>query len=119
MGYRLLHDDDGSSWRSCFLAAGIEGYEQAKHLHLNDYSLVLTAALRGQGVALSAPVYVKSELKSRRLIRLGRTRVAFGDYWLLEAGGRTTASARAAFVEWLDKQITQLSRGISAAPAAL
>jgi LysR family glycine cleavage system transcriptional activator len=116
VGYRLLHDDDGSSWRSWFTAAGIKGYEQARHLHFNDYSLVLTAALRGQGVALSAPIYVKSELKTRRLIRLGRTRVRFGDYWLLEASSSATAIARAAFVGWLDKQIKQPSRGTSVAP---
>jgi LysR family glycine cleavage system transcriptional activator len=58
LNYRLLHDDDGTTWRHWFAAAGLEGYDEAKHLHFNDYSLVLTAALRGQGVALTAPFYV-------------------------------------------------------------
>jgi LysR family transcriptional regulator, glycine cleavage system transcriptional activator len=48
LGFRLLHDDDGSAWRRWFAAAGLEGFDSAKHLHFNDSSLVLTAALRGQ-----------------------------------------------------------------------
>lgn len=109
LGYRLLHDDDGTAWRSWFAAADLEGYEQAKHLHFNDSSLVLTAALRGQGVALSPPLYIGSELKTGRLVRLGRTLVTFGDYWLLEAADRASAKVRAAFVGWLDGETHHLS----------
>jgi len=104
VGHRLLHDDDGAGWRNWFSAAGFGGYEKAKHLHFNDSSLVLTAALRGQGVALSAPIYSGSDLKAGRLVRLGQTTVPFGDYWLLEAVDRGSAKARAAFVEWLLSQ---------------
>jgi DNA-binding transcriptional LysR family regulator len=110
VGYRLLHDDDGTAWRSWFAAAGVAGYEQAKHLRFNDSSLALTAALRGQGVALSTPIYIEPELKAGRLTRLGRTPVTFGDYWLLEATDRATAKARAAFIGWLDVETKQLSR---------
>lgn len=113
LGYRLLHDDDGTAWRSWFRVAGLAGYEQARHLHLNDSSLVLTAALRGQGVALSAPLYTGSDLKTGRLVRLGRTKITFGGYWLLEAIDRGSAKARAAFVEWLDKETEGLSRPIA------
>jgi len=109
-GHRLLHDDDGTAWRSWFAAAGLAGYDQAKHLRLNDSSLVLTAALRGQGVALSTPIYVGPELQSGRLVRLGRTPVTFGDYWLLETTDRATAKARAAFVGWLDAEIQPMLR---------
>jgi len=107
--YRLLHDDDGTSWRNWFSAADLAGYEQARHLHFNDYSLVLTAVLRGQGVALSAPIYNSAELQDGRLVRLGRTSVTSGDYWLLEAADRPSAKARAAFMAWLDTQSRQLS----------
>jgi LysR family glycine cleavage system transcriptional activator len=104
LGYRLLHDDDGTLWRQWFAAAGLSGYEQAKHIHFNDYSLVLTAVLRGQGVALSAPVYLRPQLKAQRLVRLGRTPITFGDYWLLESADRASAKARALFVNWLSAQ---------------
>ena len=107
LNYRLLHDDDGSTWRNWFAVAGLGGFEQAKHLHFNDYSLVLTAALRGQGVALSAPMYVQSELKKGRLSRIGQSLVTFGDYWLLEASDRISAKARATFAAWIEAQIRQ------------
>ena len=107
LGYRLLHDDDGSAWRNWFAAAGLAEFGQAKHLHFNDYSLVLTAALRDQGVALSAPMYIQSELKKGQLVRLGRTSVTLGDYWLLEASDRVNPQSRAAFVAWLDAQIAR------------
>jgi LysR family glycine cleavage system transcriptional activator len=105
LNYRLLHDDDGRAWRNWFAIAGIGGFEQAKHLHFNDYSLVLTAALRGQGVALSAPIYIQAELSHARLLRIGRTSVRFGDYWLLEASDRVNARARGAFAAWIDSRI--------------
>jgi LysR family glycine cleavage system transcriptional activator len=108
LAYRLLHDDDGSAWRRWFAAAGLEGFDTAKHLHFNDDSLVLTAALRGQGVALSAPFYVRSQLRSGRLTRIGRTQATFGDYWLLEAADRVTAKARAAFIAWLNLEAKNL-----------
>jgi LysR family glycine cleavage system transcriptional activator len=109
LGYRLLHDDDGTAWQSWFAAAGILGYDEAKHLHFNDSSLVLTAAVQGQGVALSAPIYVGADLKHGRLMRIGRTHVIFGDYWLLQATGRGPARrAREAFVDWLENEIQHL-----------
>jgi LysR family transcriptional regulator, glycine cleavage system transcriptional activator len=113
LAYRLLHDDDGSEWRRWFAAAGLEGLDAAKHLHFNDSSLVLTAALRGQGVALTAPFYVLSQLRSGRLMRVGCTQVTFGDYWLLEATDRTTAKARAAFIEWFNLEAKSLLRSQS------
>ncbi len=100
LGFRLLHDDDGTIWRRWFAASGLAGYDKAKHLYFNDYSLTLTATLRGQGVALSAPIYVRSQLRSGRLKRIGRTPVTFGDYWLLQSSDRGSAKARAAFVDW-------------------
>jgi LysR family glycine cleavage system transcriptional activator len=110
LAFRLLHDDDGSTWRRWFAAAGLEGFDAAKHLHFNDSSLVLTATLRGQGVALSAPIYLDSQLRSGRLVRIGRTQVTFGDYWLLEATDRVTAKARAAFIEWFNLEAKSLFR---------
>lgn len=113
LAFRLLHDDDGSAWRHWFAAAGLEGFESAKHLHFNDYSLVLTATLRGQGVALSAPFYVRSQLRMGRLMRIGRTPANFGDYWLIEAKDRATAKTRAVFIEWFNQEAKSLLRSQS------
>jgi len=116
LAFRLLHDDDGTEWRRWFAAAGLDGFDTAKHLHFNDSSLALTAMLRGQGVALSAPSYVGSQLRSGRLARIGRTAVTLGDYWLLEARDRGTAKARAAFIEWFNLEAKSLFRSRVEAP---
>jgi LysR family glycine cleavage system transcriptional activator len=109
LGFRLLHDDDGTIWRRWFAASGLTGFDRAKHLYFNDYSLTLTATLRGQGVALSAPIYVRSQLRSGRLKRIGRTPVVFGDYWLLQGGDRASAIARRAFVDWFLGEMQRIS----------
>jgi LysR family glycine cleavage system transcriptional activator len=116
LAFRLLHDDDGSEWRRWFDAAGLEGFNAAKHLHFNDSSLALTATLRGQGVALTAPSYIGSQLRSGRLTRIGRTAINFGDYWLLEARDRRTAKARAAFIEWFNLEARSLIRSQAETP---
>jgi len=82
LGRRLLHDDDGRAWRGWFAAAGLGGFEHAPHTP-----------------------FIVAELRSGRLPQLGRTRVAFGSYWLLESRERSTAALRAAFCGWLEAEI--------------
>ena len=105
LGHRLLHDDNGNAWRSWFSAAGLDGFQKAKHLYFSDSSVSIAAALRGQGIALGAPGMIDSELKSGRLMQLGRTRVPYGQYILLESNERSTASIRGAFASWLEAEI--------------
>ena len=112
LAFRLLHDDDGAEWRRWFAAAGLEGFETAKHLRFSSSSLALTAALKGQGAVISAPVYLQPQLRSRRLVRIGRTAVNFGDYWLLEATDRATAVARAAFLRWFNVEAQSLGASV-------
>jgi len=109
LSHRLLHDDDGTTWRNWFATAGLDGYDGAKHLHFNDYSLVFTAALRGQGVALTSYFYVGSKLESGRLLRIGNTVAPIGEYWLLEGRSPAAAKPRAAFVGWLDRETKGLA----------
>jgi LysR family glycine cleavage system transcriptional activator len=105
LGFRLLHDDDGTEWRRWFAAAGLEGFEGAKHLYFSDYSLAIAAAQQGQGVALGTPAFIAGELKSGRLARLGSTRIPFGDYVLLESTDRASVKPRSAFVRWIEGQL--------------
>jgi LysR family glycine cleavage system transcriptional activator len=105
LGHRLLHDDNGRAWRSWFSAAGLDGFEQAKHLYFTDYSLALAAAMRGQGVALGTTAFIQAELETGRLVQVGRTRVPFGEYLLLQSNERSTAAIREPFVKWLKSEI--------------
>jgi hypothetical protein len=67
--------------------------------------------MRGQGVALGSTAFVETELKSGRLTRIGRTRVPFGEYLLLEANDRASALLRATFVRWLESEIARAAPG--------
>jgi LysR family transcriptional regulator, glycine cleavage system transcriptional activator len=105
LGHRLIHDDDGNTWRRWFAAAGLDGFDRAKHLYFTDYSLAIAAVLRGQGIALGAAAFIETELKTGRLAQIGQTRVPFGEYFVLEANDRSTAPIRGAFVSWLESEI--------------
>jgi LysR family transcriptional regulator, glycine cleavage system transcriptional activator len=105
LGQRLLHDDDGRAWRGWFAAAGLQGFERARHQYFTDYSLALAAAAQGQGIALGAAEFIGPELRRGRLVQLGTTRVAFGAYLLLESRERSSAALRAAFCTWLEAEI--------------
>jgi LysR family transcriptional regulator, glycine cleavage system transcriptional activator len=107
LGHRLLHDDDGRAWRSWFAAAELDGFDSARHQYFSDYSLAIAAALQGQGSALGAAAFIQPELRGGRLVQLGRTRVSFGSYWLLESRERSTAALRAAFSRWIDAEIAR------------
>ncbi len=107
LGHRLLHDDDGRAWRSWFTAAELDGFDSARHQYFSDYSLAIAAALQGQGSALGAAAFIQPELRGGRLVQLGRTRVSFGSYWLLESRERSTAALRAAFSRWIDAEIAR------------
>jgi len=118
LGHRLLHDDDGRAWRDWFAAAGLDGFERARQQYFSDYSLALAAAQQGQGVVLGTPLFIERELHSGRLMQIGRTRIAFGSYWLLEARDRSTAASREAFTRWLDAETSRVSllgRGVASA----
>jgi LysR family glycine cleavage system transcriptional activator len=105
LGRLLLHDDDGRAWRTWFAVAGLDGFDLARHQYFSDYSLLLEAVRQGAGVALGATAFIQPELASGRLIPLGRSRVAFGTYWLLETRDRATRKLREAFVRWLHAQL--------------
>jgi LysR family glycine cleavage system transcriptional activator len=105
LGRLLLHDDDGRAWRTWFAVAGLDGFDRARHQYFSDYSLVLEAAQQGTGVALGATAFIQAELSAGRLVQLGRSRVNFGTYWLLETRDRATRKEREAFEKWLHTEL--------------
>lgn len=67
--FDLLHDDSFGDWRVWLLAAGVEGVNPEQGTIFHDSSMLLQAAVAGQGVALARGVLVADELKSGRLVR--------------------------------------------------
>ena len=65
----LLHDAGGEDWRRWLLAAGVDGVDPTPGLHFHDSSLVIQAAVEGQGVALAYSALAADDLAERRLVR--------------------------------------------------
>jgi DNA-binding transcriptional LysR family regulator len=108
-GLRLLHDDDGRAWRAWFQAAGLAPADNPQQQFFTDYTLTVEAAERRQGVALGALPFVAAALRSGRLVRLGRTGIPTGTYWLLQSRDRGTREVRRRFCEWIAKELSAAS----------
>ncbi|MBM3491443.1 MAG: transcriptional regulator GcvA [Alphaproteobacteria bacterium] len=66
----LLHDDDWhEDWRSWLKAAGATDIDASRGPAMNDSSLVLQAAIDGQGVALARGALAEADLAVGRLVR--------------------------------------------------
>ena len=67
--HTLLHDDNRTDWTMWFLAAGIAGGDPARGPAFSDSSLVLQAAIEGQGVALGRSALAAADLAAGRLVK--------------------------------------------------
>jgi LysR family glycine cleavage system transcriptional activator len=67
--HTLLHDDMRVDWESWLAAAGVKDIDPKKGPSFNDSSMVLTAAMAGQGVALGRSTLAADDLIAGRLVR--------------------------------------------------
>jgi LysR family glycine cleavage system transcriptional activator len=67
--HHLLHDEGLVEWRLWLLAAGVEGIDLNRGTFFTDSSMLVQAAVAGQGVALGRSVLVEDEIAAGRLIR--------------------------------------------------
>lgn len=67
--HTLLHDDSRTDWAMWFLAAGIVGGDPTRGPAFTDSSLVLQAAVDGQGVALGRSALAAADLEAGRLVK--------------------------------------------------
>ena len=100
--HTLLHDEATVDWRTWLLAAGVEGVDAERGITVTDSSMLLRAAIAGQGVALARSVLADDEIASGRLVRPFDVDVpAEFAYYLAypeESAGRPDV---AAFREWI------------------
>jgi LysR family glycine cleavage system transcriptional activator len=78
----LLHEDRGDMWRRWFVASGATKMAPSTGAHMS-YTLIVEAAVAGQGLALADEVLVKDELASRRLVKVSDVPLEDGSYWLV------------------------------------
>jgi LysR family glycine cleavage system transcriptional activator len=65
----LLHDESYGDWQTWLLAAGVRGVDATRGPMFTDSSMLLEAAVGGQGVALGRSVLAERELAAGRLVR--------------------------------------------------
>ena len=67
--HTLLHDEGQADWRNWLLAAGVEGVDPSRGITFTDSSMVVQAAVAGQGVALARSALAADDLVAGRLVR--------------------------------------------------
>jgi LysR family transcriptional regulator, glycine cleavage system transcriptional activator len=99
----LLHLDDSKAWTQWFDAAGVADAAETSHgLTLNRASMLIDAAVDGQGVALARTTLAAWDLINGRLVRpfdiglkLSRT------YWIVCPKATSTKPKVTTFRDWL------------------
>ncbi len=80
----LLHDADTSGWQTWLREMGADTTEAIPGATFEDFNLLRTAALSGQGVALCPLAMVQPDLQSASLVQLSDHTISYGsDYYLL------------------------------------
>lgn len=67
--HTLLHDDFRVDWRLWLLAAGVKDVDPDRGPAFTDSSMVVQAAVEGQGVALARSVLADADLRAGRLVK--------------------------------------------------
>ena len=66
--HTLLHDDGHGDWRTWLLAAGVDDVNPERGTIFTNSSMLIDAAVAGQGVALARSVLAADELAAGRLV---------------------------------------------------
>jgi LysR family transcriptional regulator, glycine cleavage system transcriptional activator len=102
LNFPLLHLDSRADWTNWLEAVGLDGADVTHGPVLNRASMVIDAAINGQGVALARTTLAAWDLINRRLVRpfpeslrLSKT------YWIVCPKATTTLPKISTFREWL------------------
>jgi LysR family glycine cleavage system transcriptional activator len=109
--HTLLHDDspdrDAScpDWRMWLRAAGIGDVNPGQGPRFNQSSLVLEAAIAGQGVALAKAQLAEADLRAGRLVRpFGAAQPVDFAYYFVSPHNRRALPKVEAFRQWLRRE---------------
>lgn len=109
--FPLLHLDDSNAWAKWFEAAGLQG---ADHLHgpiLNRASMVIDAAIDGQGIALARTTLAATDLINGRLMRPFAEALRLSKaYWIVCPKATAALPKITTFRDWLLAEAAQDTR---------
>ena len=111
----LLHLDDRSHWRRWLDAAGVPDAEVSHGPVLNRPSMVIDAAIDGQGVALARTTLAAWDLINRRLVRPFETALRLTkSYWIVCPKATATLPKIEIFRNWLLREAADDMRRLKA-----
>lgn len=109
--FPALHQRDKSEWQEWLKIAGEPGLMFSDDIIIDDYNVVMQAALESQGVALTILQYIEPEIQSGRLICLSNTTLQPDRSYFLLTRRTPNLSPEAAIVRtWLKSEADVFSR---------
>jgi LysR family glycine cleavage system transcriptional activator len=104
--FPLLHLDDRRDWGRWLDAAGVPGERLLQGPILNHASMLIDAAIEGQGVALARTMLAASDLAARRLVRPFQAAIPLRNtYWIVCPKATRALPKIAAFRDWLFDEV--------------
>jgi len=118
MKFPLLHLDDRKDWSKWLEAAGVPGAAVSHGPVLNRASMVIDAAVDGQGLALARTTLAAWDLINGRLVRPFATAPRLGkSYWIVCPKATAALPKIATFRDWLLAEAADDTRRLKALPA--
>jgi LysR family glycine cleavage system transcriptional activator len=104
--FPLLHLDDRRDWSRWLVAAGHTGEGQLHGPILNHASMLIDAAIDGQGIALARTMLATSDLLIGRLVRPFRAAIPLRNtYWIVCPKATRSLPKIVAFRDWLLEEV--------------
>jgi LysR family transcriptional regulator, glycine cleavage system transcriptional activator len=115
--FPLLHLDDRSDWSRWLVAAGHSGEGQLHGPILNHASMLLDAAIDGQGIALARTLLAASDLIAGRLVRPFQAAIPLRNtYWIVCPKTTRALPKIVAFRDWLLEEAADDRQRFAAIP---
>jgi LysR family glycine cleavage system transcriptional activator len=102
LNFPLLHLDSRTDWKNWLQSVGLDGADVVHGPVLNRASMVIDAAIDGQGIALARTTLAASDLISGRLVRPFDEELRLSKtYWVICPKATTTLPKIVMFRDWL------------------
>ena len=102
----LMHDDEHGEWRTWLLSAGVKDVDPARGPTFTDSSMLIQAAVAGQGVALARGALAADDLASGALIRPFTLSLPVEyAYYIVSPEDAADRPKVSAFREWLLQEV--------------
>src|SRR6516164_8015567 len=117
--FPLLHLDDRRDWSRWLVAAGHTGEGLLHGPILNHASMLIDAAIDGQGIALARTTLAAFDLLAGRLVRPFRPAIPLRNtYWIVCPKATRLLPKIVAFRDWLFEEVAADRHSLALTPAA-